>query len=132
VSPADPTALEALWLKAETKLAGAQSAYSQGFFDDAVSRAYYAAFHAVTATLASSGLSFSSHGQTIGAFNREFVLSGQLPPDTFRRLQRRYEDRHVGDYGVARSIDEPTARRDVEDAVWLLSACRALVEEHCK
>ena len=68
--------------------------------------------------------------EAIGAVNREFVLSGQLPAETFRRRQRLYEDRHVGDYGVARSIDEPTARRDLEDAVWLPSACRALVDEH--
>lgn len=65
--------------KAERMLEGAKSAHGAGFYEDAVSRAYYAAFHAVSAALASKHLSFSSHGQTLGAFNREFVATGMVP-----------------------------------------------------
>ena len=81
-----PSAVERLFAKAERMLEGAESAYGAGFYEDAVSRAYYAAFHAVSATLAAKKLSFSSHGQTLGAFNREIVLPGLVPKDSFRRL----------------------------------------------
>ena len=42
----------------------------------AVSRAYYAAFHAVSAALLSRGETYSRHGQVLGAFNRAFVHTG--------------------------------------------------------
>lgn len=48
-------------------------------YDDAVSRSYYAVFHAISALLFTKGLSFSSHSQTIGAFNKEFVRTDIFP-----------------------------------------------------
>jgi len=114
---------------ATRKLEGAQSARDGGFYEDAVSRAYYAAFHAVTAALAAKGLSYSSHGQTIGAFNREFVHSEKLPKEAFFKLQHLFEDRHIGDYSATRKIDRATAERDIADAEWILEQCRALIEK---
>ncbi len=91
-------ALDLLLAKSQRMIDGARSAMREGFCEDAVSRAYYAAFHAVTAALASKRLSFSSHGQTIGAFNKHFVKPGLVPREGFSKLQRLFEDRHVGDY----------------------------------
>lgn len=113
---------------AQRKLEGAQSARDCGFYEDAVSRSYYAAFHAVTAALASKGLSYSSHGQTIGAFNKEFVHTGRLPKEAYFKLQRLFEDRHIGDYSATRTMDGAIADRDIGDAKWLLEHCRALLE----
>jgi uncharacterized protein (UPF0332 family) len=112
---------------ARRKLEGARSALHNGFFEDASSRAYYAAFHAATAALASRGLSYSSHGQVIGAFNREFIHSGRLPPEMFTMLQRLFADRQVGDYSASRTIPQETAERGVADAELLLDAVRALL-----
>ena len=50
----------ALQAKAARTLEAAQSVVENGFFDDASSRAYYAAFHAASAALAGRGLFFSS------------------------------------------------------------------------
>ena len=112
---------------ARRKLEGARSALDNGFFEDASSRAYYAAFHAATAALASRGLSYSSHGQVIGAFNREFVHSSLLPPEAFAMLQRLFADRQVGDYSASRAISRETAERGIADAAWILDAVRALL-----
>jgi hypothetical protein len=90
--------LQAMVRKACQKLASARKDFDSGLFDDSVSRAYYATFHAVSAVLAAHGLSFSSHAQTLDAFNRELVKTGVFPPDSFRKLQRLLEDRHVADY----------------------------------
>jgi uncharacterized protein (UPF0332 family) len=101
-----------------------------GFDGEASSRAYYAVFHAITAVLATRGLAFSSHAQTIGAFNREFVKTGLFPSGTTRILQRLFEDRQVADYEWIVSVDRQTAREDVANAQTLVEACAQYVMEH--
>jgi uncharacterized protein (UPF0332 family) len=120
--------LREMFAKAERKMVSARLSLEAGQYDDAASRAYYAVFHAVSAVLAERGLAYSSHGQTLGAFNREIVKTGSLPSDTFAKIQRLFQDRHTGDYDVSRFLDEDTGRRAVEDATWLVAECRRLVE----
>ena len=115
---------EELIKAAERKLAGARHALTGGFCDDAASRAYYAAFHAISAVLAAKGLTFSSHSQTLGAFNREFIMTGEIPELRFRDIQRLFDDRQTGDYGPL-PIDEKDATEDVKVALAILGACRA-------
>jgi uncharacterized protein (UPF0332 family) len=72
-------------------------------------------------------LSFSSHSQAIGAFNREFVKTGVFPGDTARKIQRLFEDRQTADYDWSIHVDEATASEDVRDAEWLVKACREYI-----
>jgi len=53
---ADP--VKALLEKSRSKLNAAHVLYRDGLYDDSVSRAYYAVFHALTAALLSKGQSF--------------------------------------------------------------------------
>jgi len=103
--------------------------YGIQFFGEACSRAYYAAFHAISAVLAHHGLSFSSHAQTLAAFNREFVKTAVFPADTFRKLQRLFEDRQLADYDWTREVDKQTAQKDLDDAQWLVDACAKYLEK---
>jgi uncharacterized protein (UPF0332 family) len=93
-------------------------------YDDAVSRAYYAVFHALSAALLSKGLSFSSHGQVIGAFNREFVKTGIFPRSTSSLIQALFDDRQTGDYGICSEIDRTIARRHLAVAARLIKSAR--------
>ncbi len=113
--------------KAVQKLTRAEQDLADGYPEEAVSRAYYAAFHAVTALLATRGLSFSSHAQAIGAFNREFVNTGLMPKIASGQLRRLFEDRQTADYDWLHTIDEQTAREAVAAARTLVAACRDLV-----
>lgn len=79
---ATPQVLRAMLKKAQQKLAAARKDMESGFFGEASSRSYYAAFHAVSAVLAHRGLAFSSHAQTLAAFNREFVKTAVFSPPT--------------------------------------------------
>ena len=110
--------------RADEKLRAARVDLDAGLPGDASSRAYYAAYHAITAVLAHAGKSFSSHAQALGAFNREFVKPGAFPPDTFRKIQRLFEDRQTADYDWNVSLDRETALEDVTAADWLVGACR--------
>ena len=124
----DAEMLRGIMAKAEQKLSRAERDLADGFPDDAVSRAYYAAYHGITAVLATKGLSFSSHRQAIGAFNREFIKTGMFPPDSSRQLRSLFEDRQIGDYEWSRKVDGQTADDDVAAAKTLVAACRRWVE----
>jgi uncharacterized protein (UPF0332 family) len=113
--------------KADEKLRAAKREFESAFYGEAASRAYYAAFHAIGAALAAKGLSFSSHAQTIGAFNKEFVKQGTFPPDTAHKIQRIFEDRQTADYDWNIQVDKESAQEDVADAEWLVNACREYI-----
>jgi uncharacterized protein (UPF0332 family) len=119
--------LASMLKKAKEKLAAARVGFEAMFYDDASSRAYYAAFHAVCAALASIGLSYSSHGQTLGAFNRELVRTGRLPPETFLYLQQLFSNRQRGDYDVISPLDRDTAEQDIAHAEWIVLKCEELI-----
>lgn len=129
IEKATPEVLQIMMSKAYEKLAVAKENQRSGFGGDASSRAYYAVFHAISAVLAERGLSFSSHVQTLGAFNRELVKTGVFPTDTFRKLQRLFEDRQLADYDWSRKLDEKTVVQDIFDAEWLVNTCRQYLEE---
>lgn len=102
--------------RAADKLTVAEILLSNSAWDDAASRAYYAAFHSITALLFSRGQSYSSHAQLLGAFNREFVKNQVFHRDFTAMLTRLFEDRQSGDYDLFAAISEQDARRDVADA----------------
>ena len=105
--------LTAMLAKAKEKLETGKLMRASGHYDDAASRAYYAAFHAISAALYAKGLSFSSHSQTIGAFNREFVKTALYPVGFGEKIQKLFDDRQTGDYDIASPIDGETADEDI-------------------
>ena len=121
--------LKAMLAKAEQKLAAAQKEFEMGFVSDSASRAYYAAYHAVYAVLAHHGLTFSSHAQVLGAFNREFIKTGIFPPDTFKKLQRMFLDRNIADYQISKTVSSEAAEKDIAAARLLVDACRQYLEQ---
>lgn len=121
--------LSAMLDKARRKLAAAERAYDAGDWDDSSSRAYYAAFHAVSAVLRARNLVYSSHAQTLGAFNRECVLTGAFPREFTQSLTRLFEDRQLADYEVLHGLDRDSAQRNLDDARRIVSACAAFLQE---
>ncbi|NLI76599.1 MAG: HEPN domain-containing protein [Candidatus Riflebacteria bacterium] len=91
------------------------------------SRAYYAAFYAVSAWFAAKGFFFTSHDGAEIALHRDLVKPGILPKtfaENFRTLRKA---RQVGDYGILDNIspDEATAflhtAREVLEAIHRLN-----------
>lgn len=121
-------ALRLLLAKARRKIANAKNNLILGSWEDASSRAYYAAFHAVSSVLLERDLTFSSHGQTLSAFNRECVQKGEFPTNFTQNLTRLYEDKQNGNYSITLVPDEQTARRDVVEAEIIVNACVNFLE----
>ena len=115
--------------QAKRKLAAARRELKAGFADEAVSRAYYAAYHAISAVLASPGCAFSSHAQTLGGFHARFVRTGLFPQDTTPKLHRLFENRQMADYDWTAIVDRASARSDVKDAADLVAACQEYLKQ---
>lgn len=109
--------------KALEKLKTAKTNLKSDHYDDTVSRAYYAVFHAISAVLLSKGLHYSSHGQTIGAFNREFIKTKKLSASFSKTLKKLFKERQIGDYDFQTYIDEDTAKEDLKEAEKIVAAC---------
>jgi uncharacterized protein (UPF0332 family) len=92
--------LAAMLALAEEKLRAARLLLEGEAWGDACSRAYCAAFHAVSTALLSEDETYSSHAQVLGAFNRGFVHPGRFPREFTTLLTRLFENRQSGDYDV--------------------------------
>lgn len=121
-------ALQAMIAKVYECLSSATAVLSAGFPGAASSRAYYAAFHAACAALAMRGMAFSSHRETLGAFDRHLVKSGLLPVEYAPLVRRLFQNRQTADYDIETSIDQQTAVEDIAAATAIVHACRAIVE----
>lgn len=64
--------------KSLEKLAIAKKIFANRAYDDAVSRVFYAAFHAASAVLLSEELVAETHGGLVNLFGLHFVNSGKF------------------------------------------------------
>lgn len=116
--------------KAESKLNTAIIDFNNEFYDDAVSRAYYAVFHAISAVLFTKGFSYSSHSQVIGGFNKEFVKNGIFESQITKKIQTLFEDRQSGDYDFSLVIDKEDANKNIEYAKEILDSVKKYLKNN--
>jgi uncharacterized protein len=83
-------------------------------FRGALNRAYYAAFYAARALLATRDLDSSRHSGVIALFQEHFVRPGIVSGETARALPRAFEKRQTSDYGdfTDPADDEVSSLRD--------------------
>lgn len=124
MSPRKEEHIRDMFLKAEEKLAAAKLLLDHDKWNDAASRAYYAAFHAVSAVLFHHDMKFKSHGQAIGAFNKNFVKTGIFSNQWGSRLTKMMGDREAGDYRAKSDIGDQIASEDVQFAEEIVRACK--------
>jgi uncharacterized protein (UPF0332 family) len=119
----DIEVIKMMLVKARKKLATARTNFDNDQYDDAVSRTYYSVFHTISAVLLSKGLHFSSHGQTIGAFNRYFIKTKKFPSSFSKVIKKLFKERQIGDYDVQTYLDADIAKEDLEEAEKIITAC---------
>ena len=115
--------------KANDKLASAKLVLEHKHFDDAVSRAYYVVFLAISAILFFHDRAYSSHNQTIGNFNKDFINGGVFPKQFGRWIYKLFEYREVGDYSIRSNIDEKIATESVNNAEIIYNSLVAYIDE---
>lgn len=102
--------------KARDKARVARELFAKGDWDDAVSRAYYAAFHAAQAALLTEGQRGDTHKGLVILFGLLLVKTGKFDKKWGKFLANLKDDREAGDYDALSYIDEETARRAVQEA----------------
>lgn len=93
----------------------------------AVTRVYYAMFHAATAALLARGVRRSSHHALLAAFGQTFVKTGELDQRFYRDLRAAFQHRQQADYEAILEIDRQAADQLHEQAIDFVDACRRLV-----
>lgn len=92
--------------------------------DAAASRAYYAAFYAVSALLAFKGVSFSKHTAIERAVHRDLVRTGLWPVEIGAGFSWLVTLRYTGDYGGEAHVQPEEAKTAVAKARLILQATR--------
>jgi len=124
-SPSGTAALE--MERARQCLRSAELLAAAGQHADAVSRTYYAIFHAACALLASIGRSTRAHDGLRALIGEHFVRPGTLAPEHGRALSRVGADRNDAEYNVAAVFGEADARGDIAQAQAFIAAAEALL-----
>jgi uncharacterized protein (UPF0332 family) len=110
--------------RAETNLDAARDLLSNGYYDIAASRAYYAAFYSASALLLNEGIDTTKHSGVIALIHQHFVKTGILDKEQGKNLNWLFELRSVGDYGVSIHVASDDADRAVRVAEEFFSSTK--------
>jgi len=110
-----------LWERARKALTVARSVLPLDA-DASASRAYYAAFYAVSAYFAVEGRTFTKHAAVEAAVHRDLVQSGLWEAHLGREYSRLVRLRRMGDYGVGQHVPPDQAELAVRSAASVLKA----------
>ena len=116
------------WMKAMRSLAAAEATLDTDP-DSAASRAYYAAFHGVTATLSGRGMEFTKHTAVRAALHRDLIQSGALSVDLGRDYDFLLDLRETADYGGVAEASLASATKAIEKARTILAALQPLLPD---
>ena len=100
----------------------------------AVTRAYYAMFHAATAVLLARGIKRSSHRGMLSAFGEHVVKPGAIDRTFFQHLRDAFERRQQSDYEPMIEIDRNTVVQKAPECGRLhrrLPQTRQLTTDNC-
>ncbi|MDD5676047.1 MAG: HEPN domain-containing protein [Chitinivibrionales bacterium] len=114
------------WDRAEESITAARELFNNSHFDFAASRAYYAAFYAASAVLLRAGNEFTKHSAVVAAIHKTLVKTGVISPDIGKKLNRLFELRSIGDYGMMVHVPRPDAEKAVQDAQEILAVLKKI------
>ena len=97
--------------RSHQELEAARLLASSGFYVQAVSRAYYAAFYAAEEALLALGETRSKHSGVLAAFESLVVREGGVDPAIGRLLRSLFRRRNEADYGAV-----PASQKEAEQA----------------
>ena len=101
-----------------------------GGYNSAISRLYYACFHATTALLQSRGLTAKTHNGLLAVLNKEFVLKGEFDPSQASFFSRLLRERLDGDYGKYLIIDKDEVMVNLKPTKEYITYIEILLQQH--
>lgn len=122
--------VDPLLMKAQQYLRSAAVLFEMEDYDGTVSRAYFAMFFAVQATLLGESGTLPSRLTIRTAFTQRFVDTGRLPERAAEALQRAADLQEVADYAQDFAINEEVAERTLQDAEAFVNSLARLVVQY--
>jgi uncharacterized protein (UPF0332 family) len=95
--------------------------------NDAVSRAYYAAFHYARALLLLEGLEPKSHRGVFALLERHFETTGRLPREALSRFARLQTFRGLADYDARERLSADRATEEVASAAAFVTEAKKVI-----
>jgi uncharacterized protein (UPF0332 family) len=109
-------------------LDAAAALIAAGLHADAISRAYYGAYHHVRALLYSRGLEARSHAGALHLLNVEFIRPKLMPSSNNRLLAGLQRARELADYDPAVTFTAEDAEASLREARGFAAAVVELLE----
>jgi uncharacterized protein (UPF0332 family) len=81
----------------------------------AINRIYYGMFYMLLALALKKGFKTSKHNQLIGWFNKEFIKTGKINQKLGKIINKGFEDRTDGDYGIFIQFEKVEVLMKFED-----------------
>jgi len=115
--------------KAIKRLRVAERLLREDEYEDAVSRAYYAMYHAAKAALSTLSIFPKTHEGVVSEFGRRFVLAGTFPKEMGRNLADAKAARETYEYSVTAEIERPEAETILSNAQKFVDAIKKHLEK---
>lgn len=117
------------FIRAEKSLKSADVLFHSGFYEDAISRAYYAILHSAKASLILMDINVESHKAVRRLFSQHLIRTGKIADKYAKILSTEQDERLKADYDVLYSADKEDARECVSDAREFLAAIKNYLTE---
>lgn len=103
-----------------------------GYFNAAMSRMYYACFHAASALLINSGFIVRTHSGVRQVLGKEFVLTGLLPRELSKFYTKIFNKRQNSDYEDFVNYTSEDIEYLYPQAVALIDTIEKLIQDSFK
>ena len=124
--------VKASLLRAEKALRSARLLVEHRELEDAVSRAYYAMFHAARAILFSKGITAKTHRGTISLFGENMVKKGILSEEFADMLRKAFDLRQKSDYEIYAELNEELVEEVIKNAKKFIEKIKEILEASTK
>jgi uncharacterized protein (UPF0332 family) len=115
--------------KAFERLKVAEKLFQDGDYEDAVSRAYYAMYHAARAALATVNVFPKTHEGVVSEFGRKFVLAGIFPKGLGKNLADAKAARETYEYSVTATVGKAEVETILSNAQKFVRAVKKYLEK---
>ena len=117
------------FIRAQKSLKSGDVLLSHGFYEDAISRAYYAILHSAKASLTLMDINVESHRGVRRLFSQHLIKTGKISDKYAKILSAEQDERLKADYDALYFADEEDARECVSDAGEFLAAIKNYLRE---
>jgi len=115
--------------KAFERLRVAEKLFHDGDYEDAVSRAYYAMYHAAKAALSTVNVFPKTHEGVVSEFGRRFVLTGVFQRELGKDLADAKAARETYEYSVTATVGKSEAEAILSNAQRFVDTVKRRLKE---